>query len=191
MTRPSSAEPAASGHTIETVVTYLEMTEPPRRAPLSPPCPGLEVRQAKHCTVAFYRFLYDAVGGPWTWTERKLLTDEQLLRILADPRVEVHVLFADGAPAGYVELDRRRWPDIEIAYFGLLPAFIGRGLGRYLLDWAIGRAFEARPARLWLHTCDLDHPRALAVYEAAGFRAYGSRRERVAAPQHPGKPAST
>jgi GNAT superfamily N-acetyltransferase len=190
MTPPSSPEPQAPGEIIETVVTYLEMTEAPRRAPSGAPCPGLEVRHAKDCTVGFYRFLYDAVGGPWTWTERKLLTDEQLERILADPHIEVHVLFADGAPAGYVELDRRRWPDVEIAYFGLLPAFIGRGLGRYLLDWAIAHAWEASPARLWLHTCDLDHPRALAVYEAAGFRAYGSRRERVAVPPRP-DPAAT
>jgi GNAT superfamily N-acetyltransferase len=180
MTRPSSAEP--SGDAIETVVTYLEMTAPPRRAPAGPPRPGLEIRHLSPCTVPFYRFLYGAVGGPWTWTERRLLSDADLGNILADPRVEVHVLSADGAPAGYVELDRRCEPDIEIAYFGLLPGFIGQGLGRYLLDWAVTHAFEAAPARLWLHTCDLDHPRALAVYEAAGFRPYRTRRERVAAP---------
>jgi GNAT superfamily N-acetyltransferase len=182
MTRPSNAEAKAPGETIETVVTYLEMTEPPRHAPAGVPRPGLEIRHARACTVFFYRSLYDAVGGPWTWTERRLLPDDELGRILADPRVEVHVLRADGAPAGYVELDRRREPDIEIAYFGLLPAFIGQGLGRYLLDWAVARAWRAGPARICPHTCALDHPRALAVYEAAGFRAYRSRRERVAAP---------
>jgi GNAT superfamily N-acetyltransferase len=180
MTRPSNAEPP--GDAIETVVTYLEMTAPPDRAPARAPRPGLEIRHVSPCPVAIYRFLYGAVGGPWTWTERRLLSDADLDNILADPRVEVHVLSADGAPAGYVELDRRCRPDIEIAYFGLLPGFIGQGLGRYLLDWAVTRAFEAAPARLWLHTCDLDHPRALAVYEAAGFRPYRTRRERVAAP---------
>lgn len=179
MTRRSSAE-LATDDGIETVVTYLEMTAPPDRPPASPPRPGLEVRHAKACPVSFYRYLYEAVGSPWTWTARRLLADDELARILADPEVEVHVLYADGVPAGYVELDRRRPPDIEIAYFGLLPEFIGEGLGRYLLDWAIACAWRAEPARLWLHTCDLDHPRALGVYEAAGFRAYRSRRERVA-----------
>jgi GNAT superfamily N-acetyltransferase len=190
MTRPSNPEAEPSGEAIETVVTYLEMTEPPRCASAGMPRPSLEIRHARACTVSFYRSLYDAVGGPWTWTERRLLADDELGRILADPRVEVHVLWADAVPAGYVELDRRREPDIEIAYFGLLPAFIGQGLGRYLLDRAIARAWRAGPARLWLHTCDLDHPRARAVYEAAGFRAYRSRRERVAAPPRGNQAAS-
>lgn len=171
-----------TGDGVETVVTYLEMTAPPARPPVPPPRSGLEVRHVSPCGVSFYRELYEAVGGPWTWTARRLLADDELERILADPEVEVHVLFADGAPAGYVELDRRRPPDVEIAYFGLRPAFIGQGLGRYLLDWAVARAWQSAPRRLWLHTCDLDHPRALGVYEAAGFSAYRSRRERVAPP---------
>ena len=167
--------PAGAGRTITTVVTWLEMTTPPATPPRPAPRPGLEVRVARRPSVAFYRFLYAAVGEPWTWTVRRCLSDAELAAILADSGVAVNVLWADGVPAGYAELDRRAPPDVELAYFGLTPQFIGQGLGGYLLDWAIHHAWRARPRRLWLHTCDLDHPRALDLYQKLGFRIYDRR----------------
>jgi GNAT superfamily N-acetyltransferase len=148
---------------IETVVTYLEMTAPPAQRSRPAPRDDLEIRRAHRPTVSFYRYLYAAVGDPWTWAVRHWPSDAELAAILNDPRVEVNVLSAAGVPAGYAELDRREPPDTELVYFGLTPEFIGQGLGAYLLDWAIHHAWRARPRRLWLHTCDLDHPRALEL----------------------------
>jgi hypothetical protein len=37
---------------------------------------------------------------------------------------------------------------------------------------AIGRAWEQPIERLWVHTCTLDHPRALGFYMRSGFRPY-------------------
>jgi GNAT superfamily N-acetyltransferase len=165
----------SAGRRVETVVTYLEMRAPPAQPSRPAPRRDLEIRWAHSPTVSFYRYLYAAVGEPWTWTVRRWLSDAELAAILGDPRVEVNVLWAGGVPAGYAELDRRAPPDIEIGYFGLMPEFIGQGLGAYLLDWAIHHAWRARPRRLWLHTCDLDHPRALAVYQSLGFRIYDRR----------------
>jgi GNAT superfamily N-acetyltransferase len=122
---------------------------------------------------------------------RRLLPDEELERILADPAVEVNVMWVAGVPAGYAELDRRRPPEVELAYFGLLPEFIGRGLGRWLLDWTVHHAWRRRPRRLWVHTCDLDHPRALAVYQNAGFRVYDERTEQLELPEGVAAPART
>jgi GNAT superfamily N-acetyltransferase len=169
------AAPLGAGRIVTTVVTYLEMTAPPRQPARLPPRRGLEIRRALRPGVGFYRFLYAAVGEPWTWTVRHWLSDAELAAILDDPRVEVNVLWVDGVPGGYVELDRRAPPDVELAYFGLMPEFIGQGLGAYLLDWAIHHAWRGRPRRLWLHTCDLDHPRALEVYRKLGFRIYDRR----------------
>jgi GNAT superfamily N-acetyltransferase len=163
---------APDRRTITTVVTYLEMTAPPATPPRPAPRPTLEIRHARRPSIAFYRFLYAAVGEPWTWTVRRWLSDAELAAVLDDPRVEVNVLWVGGVPAGYAELDRRAPPDVELAYFGLMPEFIGQGLGAYLLDWAIHHAWRSRPRRLWLHTCDLDHPRALEVYQSLGFRIY-------------------
>jgi GNAT superfamily N-acetyltransferase len=164
---------------VDTVVTYLEMTLPPASAgPVLPA--GVEVRHARRPTVAFYRYLYEIVGGPWMWTERRLLSDQALAQILGDPRVEVNVLWVDGVPAGYAELDRRQPSEVELAYFGVAPSFIGRGLGRLLLAWAIRHAWRSKLDRLWVHTCDLDHPRALDVYRSAGFQVCDRRDEQVA-----------
>ncbi|HLT01014.1 MAG TPA: GNAT family N-acetyltransferase [Geminicoccaceae bacterium] len=170
----SDAPPAAGGgsRTVENVVTYLEMTAPPTGAPRPAPRGDLEIRRARQPTVSFYRYLYAAVGEPWTWAVRRWLSDAEVAAIIRDPEVEVNVLWAGGVPAGYAELDRRAPPDVELAYFGLMPEFIGQGLGAYLLDWTIRHAWRSRPRRLWLHTCDLDHPRALEVYQRAGFRIY-------------------
>jgi GNAT superfamily N-acetyltransferase len=170
------------GGSVETLVTYLEMTAPPERPATLPPGPAVEIRRAVRPTTSFYRYLYDAVGGPWTWTERRLMSDGALAAIVRDLRVEVLVLWVDGVPAGYAELDRRSPPDIELAYFGLIPEFIGQGLGRFLLDHAVRRAWSYEPRRLWVHTCDLDHPRALGVYENSGFRVYDRRLGRVTLP---------
>jgi GNAT superfamily N-acetyltransferase len=174
-----------------TLVTYLEMTAPPAAPPLPPPCAALEVRLARAPTLSFYRYLYDAIGRDWTWVARRLLPDGELQQILADPAVELNVLWLAGVPAGYAELDRRQPGEVELAYFGLLPEFIGRGLGRWLLDWTVHHAWRARPRRLWVHTCDLDHPRALAVYRNAGFRVYDERIERQELPEGVASPAPT
>jgi GNAT superfamily N-acetyltransferase len=63
---------------------------------------------------------------------------------------------------------------VEIAYFGLLPEFIGRRLGGALLTNAIDNAWSwsPTPIRVWVHTCNRDHPGALANYQARGFKIY-------------------
>lgn len=160
---------------VQTLVSSLEMTAPPAGAALSAPLVGLEVHRAIRPTLSFYRYLYDAIGADWAWYERKKLDDAQLAAILHDRKVEMNVLWVRGVPAGLAELDGREPADIELVYFGILPEFIGLGLGRWLIDWTIHHAWRARPRRFWFHTCDLDHPRALGLYQKAGFRLYDQR----------------
>ena len=163
---------AAGKRAVLATVTYLEMTSPDRRS-AAPGWPEpVTVRRAERPTVSFYRYLYDTVGADWDWYERRRLSDGALAAIVHDDAVEVHVLYVRGVPAGYAELDRRIEGEVEIAYFGLVPDYIGRGLGPALLDWALERAWSYRPRRVWLHTCSLDHPGALAMYRRAGFEAY-------------------
>jgi GNAT superfamily N-acetyltransferase len=156
---------------MQVLITYLEMFAHPQRV-VPPPRAGLVVVHAKKPTVAYYRFLYDAVGRDYNWTSRKKLSDTELAALLNDPRLEVHVLMADGVPAGFAELDRRIEGEIELVQFGLLPAFICQGLGRYFLHWAIDRAWSYGPRRFWLHTCTKDHPAALPNYLKAGLAVY-------------------
>ncbi len=151
--------------------TYLEMFARPQRV-VPPPRGGLAVVHARRPTVAYYRFLYDAVGRDYDWTSRKKLSDADLAALLNDPRLEVHVLTVDGVPAGFAEFDRRTEGEIQLVQFGLVPEFIGHGLGRYFLQWVIDRAWSYGPRRLWLHTCTTDHAAALPNYLKAGFAVY-------------------
>jgi len=123
-------------------------------------------------TVAYYRFLYNSVGRDWNWTSRGKHSDPDLARLIQDPREEMHVLFVEGVPAGFAELDRRAHDEIELVQFGLVPEFIGQGLGKYFLQWTIDKAFSHHPRRFWLHTCTDDHPAALPNYVKAGFTIY-------------------
>jgi GNAT superfamily N-acetyltransferase len=156
---------------IPTVTTYLEMRTPcmPR---IAPPCGSTNIERLGRPSVEQYRFLYNSVGADYCWVDRNVLPDDDLKRILADEAVEVYVLEVAGEPAGFAELDRRKQGEIELAYFGLFPRFIGRGLGKYLLSWILHRAWSCAPGRVWVHTCDLDHPAALHTYLQAGFGVY-------------------
>ena len=171
-TEPGLGKAPARPVRIDTVITFLEMKRPPDAAPPETSAEGVTVDLEEAPSVEFYRHLYDTVGAPWLWYERRLLDDEALAVIIGDPAVDIYVLRVEGAVAGYSELDRRAPPDIDIAYFGLVPEFIGRYLGPYLLGWTVARAWARRPARLLVNTCTLDHPKVLALYESFGFKSY-------------------
>jgi GNAT superfamily N-acetyltransferase len=151
--------------------TYLQMFAPQQRA-VPPPREGLAVLHAMKPTLAYYRFLYEAVGREWKWTSLDRFSDTALTAIIHDPRVEVHVLMVDGVPAGFVELDSRVEGEIEISQFGLMREFIGQGLGKYFLQWSIDKAWSCAPRRLWLYTDSQEHPAALQNYLKAGFVVY-------------------
>jgi GNAT superfamily N-acetyltransferase len=152
-------------------VFYLEMlARSARHVPA--PHAGLAVVHARNPTLPYYRFLYTTVGEAYSWGRLDRLSLAELSAAIQDPRTEVHVLHADGVPAGFAELDRRTGNEIELVQFGLMPEFIGQGLGKYFLQWTIDKAWSYQPSRFWLHTCTLDHPRALPNYLEAGFKIY-------------------
>ena len=100
------------------------------------------------------------------------MSDVALAAILGDPGTEIRYLYVGSEVAGFSELETGRAGEVKLAYFGVVPAFIGSGLGRYLLCETLAAAWASRPRRVWLHTCDHDHPRAVAFYRRAGFRPY-------------------
>ncbi len=157
-------------------ITFLEMTN---RADLrrarDPEVPFI-VTRAEVPSPELNRFLYKEVGGQWLWYERVVWDDARWLQYLERPEVETWVGYLRGTPAGYFELEQQD-SDVQIAYFGLLPRFIGKGLGGPLLTKAIERAWEMGGNRVWVHTCDLDHPQALANYIARGMKPYRTEKK--------------
>jgi GNAT superfamily N-acetyltransferase len=150
----------------------LEMTDPAELRAAPPPPPDVELRQAAIPSPELSRFLYSAVGGNWYWTDRLGWTLADWRARLGREDVGTWVLYRRGTPAGYFELDGGAGRDVEIAYFGLLPAFVGQGLGGWLLSEAIRTAWGLGATRVWVHTCTLDAPGALANYQARGMRVF-------------------
>jgi len=157
---------------LECITTYLEMRARPSHPNILPSGHKVALVKAERPTISFYRYLYNTIGEDWLWWERRALSDVKLANVILDPEVEIFVLYVDGVPAGYAELDLRIKAEIELAYFGLIPEFIGRGLGGYLLGWVVDEAWRRSPERVWLHTCNFDHPKAVATYQKAGFTPY-------------------
>jgi GNAT superfamily N-acetyltransferase len=158
---------------LKSVITYLEMTQRPSSP--TPPRPAMPIAlmRAQDMPVSFYRYLYNSVGEDWLWYERRIVADDKLAEIIRDPDVYVYVLYVKGAPAGYGELDLRAGKErVELEYFGLLPDFIGLGLGRFFLRWLVDEAWTHEPERVTVNTCDLDHPSALRLYQSTGFNVY-------------------
>lgn len=168
-------------------VTFLRMDRRPADALPDWP-PGLRMAAVPRCTVGFYRYLYDTVGHRHVWWLRRTLPDAELAQLLADPAVSVHVLYRDGEPAGFYELDRRNRPLVNLSYFGLLPHAMGVGVGRLLLRQAIGDGWAQGTRALTVNTCTADHPRALPNYMAAGFAKLRTVREIWHVPLHLGLP---
>jgi prephenate dehydrogenase/GNAT superfamily N-acetyltransferase len=167
--------------TVPATRTYLE--QPARPAASTPwPEPGWRLERVDSCPAALYRFLYREVGRPWHWIDRLPWPDEHIRAHVGNPAIEIWLLTHETVPAGFAELERASDGSVEIVYFGLLPDFIGRRVGRPFLDAVLARAWDRGTTRVWVHTCTLDHPRALANYTAGGFRvvreeAYTARLE--------------
>jgi hypothetical protein len=85
------------------------MDEPPGE-PSRPLPADVSVVHARAPTVGFYRYLYNTVGEEYLWWLRRVAGDAEIASLLADPRISVHVLYRDGAPAGFYEFDRRHAP---------------------------------------------------------------------------------
>lgn len=175
----SSFLPVPPG-SIATVVTHLEMFEQPKALP-GKPRPGLHLRRVREPSLDWYRSLYRRIGEQWLWFSRILMTDEQLLAVIHHPNEAVYALQDGDQEIGLLELNWRQAPECEIALFGLTPDATGGGAGAWMMGQAQRIAFdEERAARVWLHTCTLDHPRALPFYVNQGFKAF--RREVEIAP---------
>jgi ribosomal protein S18 acetylase RimI-like enzyme len=155
---------------VEVTRTYLEMRAPDDLRPAPTPADPPRLERLEACPGSFFRYLYAEVGRSYHWTDRLSWTDEQVRAHLRDPDVVLWLLTSRAAPVGYFELRTHGDRSVEIAYFGLLPEFLGRGWGGYLLTRAVETAWEMRPERVWLHTCTLDHPAALPNYLKRGFR---------------------
>lgn len=161
-------------------VTHLEMTARPTRSYSAPSRPSTALLHAETMPVHFYRYLYEQVGKAHHWYLRRAMSDAQITEIICSENTRIDVLYANGAPAGFVELDLSSLPEsVEIAYFGIMPDFQGMGLGKWFLNCGIQLAWDQDPEKVIVHTNSLDHPAALSLYQKMGFTPVSVSEETV------------
>ena len=156
---------------VDYVVTFLEMdARPGFPRPHLPPGPPSVLIAAERPPVWYFLGLYDAVGRAYDWTDLHERPRAEIEAFLADPAVILYTFLRDGWPHGFFILDAREPERCNLSYFGLVPEAVGQGLGRFLLETAVHLAWD-RPGtrRVTVNTCSLDHPRALPLYQRAGF----------------------
>jgi GNAT superfamily N-acetyltransferase len=155
---------------IAAIVTHLEMTERPA-VPPDPPA-AWSLRRVETPALDWYRDLYLRVGEEWLWFSRMGMPDAELTAIIRSPLVEVYALVHEGRDEGLLELDFRDAGQCELVFFGVTARLIGSGAGRWMMNRALELSWSRPVTRVWVHTCTLDHPSALAFYQRAGFRPF-------------------
>lgn len=167
--------------TTEVTTWYLEQASPDDLIPARPA--QVQIVRAEVASPELSRYLYLAVGGDHLWTDRLGWTYDEWLTWLDRPGVETWIAWDRGTPAGYIEFDPQPGGVVEIICFGLLPAFIGKGIGGHLLTEGTARAWDLadrhpgreKTTRVWLHTSSLDGPSAIPNYTRRGFRVYDTK----------------
>jgi GNAT superfamily N-acetyltransferase len=150
---------------------YLEMRDAAQLRPGTCADPRFRVMQATTKQWRFNRFLYEFIGADWAWRDKLSWTDEQWHAYVENENLHTYVAYHDGSIAGYFEL-LVVGSEVEIIYFGLASSFIGKGLGGAFLTRALEESWRMKPSRVWVHTCNLDHPSALKNYEDRGMVVY-------------------
>ncbi len=152
---------------VDTRVTFLEMHTNPHI--VLPARENVSFRQLpKPISAGTYRSYYYGVGAAFHWLDRMVMPDDELLSKINAPEISIFIMYVDNQPAGFAEFIIEK-EYTEILYFGLLPAFVGKGWGAFFLNWTIRQAWSYQPKWIQLNTCQLDHPNALPVYKKAGF----------------------
>lgn len=161
----------AAGEEVEVAITHLEMAARPAwPRPHLPSGPPSALIGAERAPPWYFLALYERVGADYEWTDQIAAPAADVSAFLHDPAVTLYTFMRAGWPHGFFVLDARAPRACNLAYFGLVPEAIGRGLGSFLLHTAVHMAWD-RPGveRVTVNTNSLDHPRALPLYQKAGF----------------------
>ena len=119
------------------------------------------------------KFFYKNIGKNCHWVDRLVWTELDWTQYISDEKLSTYILKNKDELAGYFELlFYKDTKEVEIAYFGILEEYFGRKLGGYLLSKAIKFSFNLGCARVWVHTCSLDHKNALSNYLSRGMKIF-------------------
>ena len=187
MTSPNGYTTLPPGK-LANAVTWLELTDFSK--PSKPAPAGFSSRRLGPDDAALYHALYRAVGTPWLWAGMLGKSEADLANYLARDSGQTLVACDNGKPSGVLDLettyDNNTLVSVEVVNLGLIPSAMGKGAGAWLMAHAVHTAAAMGANRLWLHTCNFDHPGALAFYQRQGFKVYAQGFEIMDDPRHLG-----
>ena len=160
-----------AGTDVSYTITYLEMVaRPDFDWPHLPAGSAAALLKAEMPPVWWFLSLYDAVGRDYAWEDIHTWEHAEIHDWLTRDVMTLYTLFEHGWPQGFFMLEDKGESVVDLAYFGMVPEAVGKGLGAWLLKTAILTGWD-RPGteKMTVQTCTLDHPRALALYQRYGF----------------------
>ncbi len=152
---------------------YLEIKSIENLKISKPPNIGCVVKLVDPPDFQLNKFFYKQVGKKHRWFDRLEWNDQKWINYVGSEKVETYVLNDNENLVGYFELIQQvEKKECEIGYFGVLPEFVGKKYGGFLLSEAIKKCFELQSNRVWVHTCSLDHKNALKNYLNRGMEIF-------------------
>lgn len=123
-----------------------------------------------------YLDLYAKIGAPWQWSNRLLISKNELIKILENRENQVYFVYDSNVEIGMVEV-KIEDKNMEVVYLGLAKEYNGKGLGKALMNKVFEIANQENTKSIWLHTCEFDSPAALKFYQNCGFEVYDEKEE--------------
>ena len=136
--------------------------------PISSNC--FSLKEASKDNFDLNKFFYKQIGKRHQWVDRLIWQDKDWLKYISNENLKTYIFKRENDLVGYFELIFNN-NDCEIAYFGILEEFIGKGYGGFLLSEALKIGFKSA-SRIWVHTCSLDHPNAIENYKSRGMKIF-------------------
>ena len=154
---------------------YLELKSLENFKEVKKPSEEYSVELANPKDFQLNKFFYKNIGKNCQWVDRLVWTDMDWSKYVSDEKLFTYILKNKDEIVGYFELLFNKDTKVaEIAYLGVLEEYFGKKLGGYLLSEAIKLSFTFGCARVWVHTCSLDHKNALRNYLSRGMKIFKS-----------------
>ena len=128
------------------------------------------IKEASKNNFDLNKFFYKQIGRKHQWVDRLIWLDKNWMDYVSNKNLKTFILQKNDEYVGYFELIFHK-NECEIAYFGILEEYIGRGYGGFLLSEALKIGFK-NANRIWVHTCTLDHPNAIKNYKSRGMKVF-------------------
>ena len=128
------------------------------------------------------KFFYREIGKKHRWVDRLSWSNDTWINYLGNKNLYTCVLKKNDDLVGYYEkIYYEESNEFEIAYFGIMEEYIGKGYGGFLLSEALESCLKEKVSRIWVHTCSLDHENAIKNYLARGMKLYKEEKIKISA----------